>query len=123
MKLHVIKNIRDPWDATHKGRFAVAIQFESFLIILPCTTYFQRTGMVPAGAALLAKDSPAKIGSGFTADDVCISFRDAFRVEKGSGILDNVVIVGILDLEIDKRFKENVSSLILQYLGRVTKKA
>lgn len=125
MQFDVVKNIRDPWDKARKeGRYAVVIDTGNELVVLPCTTYFQRTGTVPVGAALLTRNnSPVWAKSGFSATEVCISFRDAFIVLRGSSALDYAVQVGILDLGMDKRFNEVIRTLTLQYLGHITKKA
>lgn len=123
MKFDVVKNVRDPWDAARKERrYAVVIEDGSDLVLLPCTTYFQRTGVVPMGSVLVSKhNSVAWYGCGFTADEVCVSLRDAFRVHRGSSALDRAVLVGMLNLEFDKRLADSLKLLMLQYLRNVTK--
>jgi len=111
MKFKVIQGLRSATDPNGKPRFAVILKSvifedEEWVHLLPCTTYPQRTNITPEGSVLLTSKSPAYRGTGFTAEKIAISLRDAAIYRKKSGYLEGSVEVGTLNLSKDNRLRD-----------------
>jgi hypothetical protein len=87
------------------GRIAVA----------PCTTLVMRTGEVPVGGVLLTKKSAAHKDSGFHADEVIVWVRNAALYSIDSEFVKSVKQIGVLDTELDKRFRDNLADMMRAY--------
>ena len=119
MKLKVVRGIQSPFDHAQKNdRRAVVLAADGkagIIVLAPATTYFQRTQRVPPGHVLLLKGGLCYESSGFDADAILISIRDAFRVSINSTWVKRMVEIGELDTEKDKRFECQFKQLLREY--------
>lgn len=64
---------------------------------------------------LIPKGSPVYEGSGFTKDDILISFRDEVTLRLDSDFVLKCGKVGILDTSKDKRVGDEINRMIKYY--------
>ena len=116
MKLVTITGWVDPSDPHKKRRPAVVLgMVNGRIAVAPCTTLVMRTGEVPVGGALLTKNSAAHKDSGFHADEVIVWVRNAALYSIDSAFVKSVKQIGVIDTELDKRFRDNLADLMRQY--------
>lgn len=114
----VVKGFQHPRDAAKKtARYAVVLgMINGRIVVAPATTYPSRhDNVVPPGHVLLTNKSGAYAGSGFNAEKVAISIRDAGLYSIDSQYVQNVEQVGMLRLDRDKRLADQVKLLMQQY--------
>lgn len=116
MKLVIVNGFKAPHDPCKKNRFAAILGMkDGRVIVAPCTTYFERTGVVPRGSVLITKESPAFAATGFTREKVCISLRDAALYSIDSEYIKGITQTGMLDLSKDKRLKDLFKRVAAEY--------
>lgn len=117
MKFVVVRGFQDPRDTAKKtARYAVVLgMVNGRVAVAPCTTYPARTGTTPRGSALLTKQSPAYKNSGFTAEQLAISIRDAGLFTIDSQYVRGCDQVGVLDTSKDLRLEANIKQLLKEY--------
>ena len=116
MKLVVVTGWVDPSDKHKKRRPAVVLgMVNGRIAVAPCTTLVMRTGEVPTGSVLLTKNSPAFAGSGFHADEVTVWVRNAALYSIDSHFVQNCTQIGVVDTDLDKRFRDNLRDMMKQY--------
>lgn len=116
MKFVVVTGWVDPSDKHKKCRPAVVLgMVNGRIAVAPCTTLVMRTGEVPRGGAILTKKSPAYAGSGFHADEVIVWVKNAALYSIDSHFVQNCRQIGVIDTELDKRFRDNLSDLMKTY--------
>jgi len=117
-KFVVVKGFQFPRDDAKKtARYAVVLgMVNGRVVVAPATTYPARhDNIVPPGHVLLTNKSGAYAGSGFNAEKVAISIRDAGLYSIDSQYLSGIQQVGVLRLERDKRLADQVKLLMQQY--------
>lgn len=116
MKLVVVSGWTDPTDVNCKVRPAVVLgMVNGRVAIAPCTTTVMRTGQVVRGGVLLTNKSPAFKGSGFHKEEVVIWVRKAALIGIDSGYLGKLRQIGVIDTELDKRFRDNLAQMMREY--------
>lgn len=116
MKLVTITGWVDPSDQHKKRRPAVVLgMVHGRIAVAPCTTLVMRTGEVPRGGVLLTNASPAHADSGFHAEQVIVWVRNAALYSIDSAFVKSVKQIGVIDTELDKRFRDNLADMMRQY--------
>lgn len=116
MKISVVRGILSPSDSAKKtGRFGLLIKTGNEAMVIPCTSYAERTGTTPRGNALLTEKSPAYKASGFTKSIVAIDVRNYFIAHVESQYLEEAEQVGVLNLDKDNRLKAEIMELMKFY--------
>lgn len=116
MKLVVVTGFVKPSDPEQKVRPAVILgMVDGRVVIAPCTSNPERSGMVLRGGVLLTKASPAYAKSGLRADQVVIDIRNAASYAIDSDMVRECRQIGTIDTDTDKRFRDNLIFMLRKY--------
>jgi hypothetical protein len=116
MKFVVVTGLIHPDDKNSKRRPAVVLGLVNGRVaVAPVSTNPARTGEVLPGGVLLTCKSPAHAATGFHADTVIISIKDAALYSIDSQYVKNCRQIGVLDTTMDKRVGANLQDLMSTY--------
>jgi len=116
MKFVVVTGMVFPNDPSRKSRPAVVLgMVDGRVAVAPCSTNYERSGVIKPGSVLITKKSPAYPGTSFKADQVTIRVRDTALYSIDSHFVKNCRQIGVLDTDLDKRLGDNLRETMMHY--------
>jgi len=116
MQCPVIHTFAGDYENTDKEPVAVMLGWDRGRIVYaPCTVCPEGIKKTPHGCVLLTRDSPAYADSGFTAEKIIISVRDAGTFSFDSSHVRKSVPAGILYPRLDKKLSRSLDKWLEIY--------